>query len=199
MLLEALELEPEEGRLNFRMAELMRNQGELKAAIQYAETAINSGYRAGLLTLANILYENGLQEQFKGRVKIAASEFEAALSKVQLYKTKYRTAISAFDTEVADAIRSKILRAIGDREEALSALESHKRSRNPYVVYQLASLSFDESEELREKGFYPEALSANSKAKAYISGYRHALPPPLVELIRAIQHQEEEIELLMSQ
>jgi tetratricopeptide (TPR) repeat protein len=188
LLEEALQYRPEDGKLNFRMAEFQRRKKNFEEAKRYADISSKNGYNPSLLTYANILYDEAIDLSDKNKRKEADKLLSEALAKVDSYiRTENR---SGHNIEVAHTITAKIHRCRGEYDKADEALRQYKNSHNPYTVYEQANLCLIQAN--RSKTL-PDALSSIQEGIGIIQEYKFKLSPPLEELRMALLVRQKQV------
>ncbi|HMP71510.1 MAG TPA: TIR domain-containing protein [Pirellulaceae bacterium] len=182
LLKEALSYRPDEDKLSFRMAELLRKRGQYDEAKKHARIAIQNGNAPSLITYANILYEEGLRLLEARKRDAANKRFDEALGKVEQYLKQYESTMPETKIEVANSVKSKIYRVKGELDKAYEAIRGYSNSKNPYTVYEQSILSIRKSELAEEKTNYMEALIFVREAIERVRAYPFKLPPALQQL-----------------
>jgi tetratricopeptide (TPR) repeat protein len=103
----ALQDRPDDSRLNYRMAEILRKRDHFKEAERYARKAVRAGANRARLTLANIYCGWALKFESDGQLTLAEGRRREALEAVNQFTPEY-----GHDQEVADGLASKVLRAL---------------------------------------------------------------------------------------
>jgi tetratricopeptide (TPR) repeat protein len=191
LLLEALDYRPDDGKLNFRMAEIRRERKEFEEALHYVEIAQKQGFAASILTHANIFYDQAVLQMEKGKRNDAIELLNKALEKVSIYKRQYSDRESSnFGIEVADTIQSKIYRLKGDLDAALQAIKPYLKSSDPYTIYEQSLLYSLKSDKAAAQSRYADALAHIRDAIEHISRYKYKLPPQLKDLLDTASDKE---------
>jgi tetratricopeptide (TPR) repeat protein len=188
LLIEALTEKPNDGRLNYRMAEILRNREEYDHAERYAKTALRHGAEKARLTLANILHARAVRLMAGGGE--GTGVLEEALHVVSEFRPEY-----GHDQEVVDAITAKIYRALGRVNDAKARLEKYDDNDNPYTVYERGKCDQIDAEAAAAEAHYGKALSVLQQAMERITSYqqKRGLSPPLQELAIVLQTERSRI------
>lgn len=197
LLDEALMYRPDDGKLHFRKAEILRKRREYEAATEHAECAVKNGYIPSLITHANILFDQAVELIASGRRDAANEAFDQALEKIRIYKEQYGYTRSASDIEVADSVRSKIYRAKGNLDEAQAIMWEYRGSNNPYSVYEQSVLLVMKSDEAISDERPADAWAHIRDAISCIEDYRFELSPQLQNLYDSATTKEEKIRELL--
>ena len=181
LLRNALKASPNDPRLNHRMAEILRKQGDFEEAIAYSETSARFGHPKVALTEANIAYGQALKLRAEGDDEGALRMLRRVLAKLSTFRPEFGT-----DKEIADTIAAKAHRSLGDFTTAEKLLLPYQRTANPYTIYEMSriELSLVASEpliEIREA----KLLAAQTLIRQRITEYRktHVLPGALEKLL----------------
>ena len=86
LLLDALADRPDDGRLNFKMAEILRKEGRLDEADEFAKTAIKNGVAEAHLSRANISFTTAMLLRETSDTAAVNAKFQIALSEVMSYE-----------------------------------------------------------------------------------------------------------------
>jgi tetratricopeptide (TPR) repeat protein len=179
----ALLARPNDPRLNYRMAEMMRKSGSLQEASRYAKVSERFGYSRIAITMANIAYEKADAAQRAGD-RVAASELlQDALTALANFVPEYGT-----DREIADTIAAKVYRRLGQPEIGLARLATYENTQNPYTVYE-----WSQNELLTAKQLVPKlgtAIFAEARLRVKMRieklSVSHPLSEPLQNLLRIL-------------
>ncbi len=190
LLSEALYYQPDDGKLNFRMAEVLRREKDYPNAKSYAEKAIRYGHTPSLLTLANILYDEAQSLPGRASSVLATSLLDDALRKVEAYKRSGGDAISRSNVEVADTIRAKIYRAKGQSDKVFEILTPYSPSSNPYTVYELAMYFIQKANSESARHQVANELGFVARAVSTIETYKYRKPNALEELYQGARARE---------
>ncbi len=195
LLEEALRDRPDDERLNYRMAEILRKQEQYSEATKYAQQAINKGSPKAFLTLANILYSESIKLSIDGDVPSANAKLREALTALSDFRPEF-----GHDQEIADAIASKIYRSMGDFPKARQHVGRYQKTDNPYTIYEQCRILVGEASTSLAQDNYPEALSCIRSAKSSIEVYKikRELPEPLQELLEEIESEEARINAIIN-
>lgn len=161
LLEDALEEKPADRRLNFRMAEILRERGDLDAAKKYAYTAIENDSISACITLANIFCSEGRILLEGKKTALANAKFVEAAK----YAERYRSRSPYSQYEVADCILAKIKRLKGEWNEAAKILAPYENSNDKYIVYEFAELLIHQAEHKISEQDYHGALHDINVAK----------------------------------
>ncbi len=198
LLTEALEYRPEDEKLNFRMAEVLRKRKAFDEAIQYAEVAQKQGYAPSILTHANIFFDKAVQLNEQGKRQKSLELLQKATKKISIYKQQYGNKVSEYNMEVADTIQCKIHRMRSELDEALSLIYVYRNSNDPYTVYEHALLYVLRSDRSSTQQKYADALSDIRDAIDRIRAYRYKLPVQLEELLALALDKQSNLERIFS-
>lgn len=161
LLEDALEEKPTDRRMNFRMAEILRERGNLIEAKKYANIAIKNDSISANITLANIYCSEGRTLLDEGKASLANAKFIEAAKNAEKYKS--RSPYSQY--EVADCILAKIQRLKGQWKEAAEILAPYENSSDRYIVYEYAELLIHQAERKISEHNYRDALHDLNLAK----------------------------------
>lgn len=191
LLKEALEERPEDERLNHWMAEMLREVENYNEAEKYALKAKSLGYQKAALTLANIKYGQSLALKALQQNKMADQKLSEALE----FLSDFRPILGS-DTEIVDAIKSKIYRAQNNWELAKDTLEQYKDPNNYYIVYEQSLININEIDNAIVNKEYPLALLLVNNAIGHINKFaeKKKLKPSLKEILRQLMEKEEVIQ-----
>jgi tetratricopeptide (TPR) repeat protein len=179
LLEEALAERPEDGRLNFRMAEILRKKGMFRESEKFAKVALSNHIDEALLTLANILYSEGIDLQSSPTSNDASTMFLRAID----YTTQYKSQVTrAGSIEVADGIISKIFRALDDWDAAEKILTKYKNSSGQYIVYEQCKVYLRKSEIAQSRGDQASAIEELNIARSCIANVKFGLSKQLAEV-----------------
>ncbi len=193
MLEDALQDRPNDGKLNFRMAEIKRHEGEFEDAKQYAEIAYQNGYVASLLTMANIFYDEAIQILSQGKEKDGHKKLKQTLEKISIYQEVHGQTRTAHDMEVADTIKSKAYRALNRLDEAEKVMQQYAKTNDPYTVYEHSMVYVDRADKALTKSSYADALAAIEEARECVTDYKFDRPLKLQTLFESILDKETKI------
>lgn len=166
---DALRDRPDDSRLNYAMGEILRKHGQLDAAENFARKAFKAGVQKAALSLANIVYEQGIKELTERRVNTAKKKFEEALGALETFRPEYGD-----DEEVAAGTKSKVFRAMQEYPKARDALERFSQSTRVYTVYEHCRVDYSEALQLEKMGNKPRASILLRNAKSRIDELRKA-------------------------
>jgi tetratricopeptide (TPR) repeat protein len=179
LLEDTLKYSPDDQRLNFRMAEILRQRGEYDRSEDYAKRALRLGARKASLTLANIEYSRGKHLGQLGQPIPAAEKYASALTILKGFIPEY-----GHDEEVCDGIRSKIYRELEDWDSAQRIISKYSYSNNPYTIYELCRINIHEAWTHAENGQCARAIEILDSIILRIEGYhKHRLPPDLLRVL----------------
>lgn len=120
MLKEGLKINPDDGGLYFRLADILSDEQEgAEAALEYAEEAIGLGHQKAVLTAAKILINLGRAAE--ARKKLAMFEPQTEREKV-----------------IQDVLTARSLRE--NPEAARNVLKNYRSGTNPFVDYGLIEI-----------------------------------------------------------
>jgi tetratricopeptide (TPR) repeat protein len=154
LLEEALEKRPDDKRLNYRLAEILRKKGQYDEAEKYAIKALNAGAIKAYLTIANIKYAQGL-DFFNMGDKVGAFErYAEGLKEIEKFVPEY-----GHDKEVADSIAAKLLRSMEKWNEAKEKIMQYELSQNPYTIYEQSKVIIYDALNAVQEGNRDEAVS----------------------------------------
>ncbi|MBD2126869.1 TIR domain-containing protein [Microcoleus sp. ZQ-A2] len=193
LLKDALEDNPNDSRLNYRMAEIKRKAGEYAEAIDYAVKARKFGYQNATLTIANSMYSQALSfSDTEERNKV----LKEALNELQEFRPQYGQV-----PEVADAIASKIYREMGNFVEARKVIIKYESSQNSYTVYELCQVDYCESSISLDNQEYSKVYNLVESAINRINIFeqsQHSLPESLYEILVALEERKEQVTVLIN-
>jgi len=195
LLQEALEDRPLDERLNYRMAEILRKRGQYDEAEIYAVKAHKRRASKAPLTLANIKHGQAEEWIARGRDDIAQEKLNHALLILLEFRPEF-----GHDQEVADGIKSKIYRTMGDWAKALTAVAKYPNTDNPYTIYEQCRIDLWESEIAQADERYAAALGAVRRAIDRIRRYqiKHDLSRPLQDILLNAETKEGQLELIVN-
>ncbi len=188
LLEEALRYRPDDGKLNFRMAEFQRRNKNFTEAKEYAEIASRNGYTPSILTFANALYDEALDALGKKKKSEIDEMLNKALEKVDLYNKLENK--STHNTEVAHTIAAKIYRQRGEYDKAAEELRKYENSTNPYTIYEQANLCLIKGN--RSKSL-SDALGHFQDGLSIIQGYKFKLSQPLEDLNKTLSERQKQV------
>ena len=184
LLRNALKTSPDDPRLNHRMAEILRKQGEFAEALTYSETSARFGHPKVALTEANIAYGQAIRLRTDGDEEGALRMLRRVLAKVATFKPEFGT-----DKEIADTIAAKAHRNLGNFTAAAKLLLPYQGSANPYTIYEMSRIELslvaaDPPNEVREA----KLVKVKDLIRQRISEYQktHVLPGALEKLLGEI-------------
>jgi tetratricopeptide (TPR) repeat protein len=186
LLKDALRNRPRDGRLNYRMAEILRKDEEYDKAIDYAIASGKYGHPKAPIAIANIIYEQAQLLFGKGKVQSGNEKLREALVVLANFTPEYGS-----DQEVADTISAKIYRALGEYDTACEFVEGYANTSNPYTIYEQCRLDLLKAEVAELPG--PEHGLAIAKAKQKVVDkikkyhQEHKLPEPLQHLFNDLE------------
>jgi tetratricopeptide (TPR) repeat protein len=195
LLEEALQDRPDDERLNYRMAEILRKRNEFDQAESYARIAVRLGHPKALLTLANIIYEQSADLMSKRHTIQARERFRKALDIILGFQPS-----SSHEKEVADGIASKIYRALGVWDKSKELVYAYNETRNPYTIYEQCQIDMWESQQAEVSTQYINALEKIKIVVKRIKSYEvnHQLSPVLQSVLEEAQLREEQLQKVVS-
>lgn len=196
LLKEALNEKPEDERLNYRMAEILRKYERLDEAEEFAKKALRYGASKAALSLANILHGQALILLKNSDFANANKKLENALDTMAHFRPEY-----GHDREVADTITSKIYRALNDWKNAAELVGKYPNTKNRYTIYEQSLINLEEAKKLEGDGFYGEALSKVRSIAARLLALKSErdLSPPLAEVLSEATQREARLELALGE
>jgi tetratricopeptide (TPR) repeat protein len=127
----AIKDRPDDSRLNYRMAEVLRKRGNYREAERYAFKAIARRAEKARIVVANIYFGEAMDYEAAGDTRARDGRLQDALDMLGTFKPEY-----GWDQEVADSIACKVLCALGRIEEAQKRIATYIHTDNPYTVYE---------------------------------------------------------------
>jgi tetratricopeptide (TPR) repeat protein len=193
LLEEALKDNPTDGRLNFRMAEILRQEGQYNDAEAHAIVAYENRYLSAMLTHANILYSQAIELENAGEKKTSEAKLQRALGIVSDFKARCE---AARGLEVADSIAAKTHRTMGKWEKARETVDKYKDINNPYIVYEQCRIDLNDANTAIMQGDFARALESVYNAIGRVIAYRNKynLPQALVDLNTELDQRRIELE-----
>lgn len=187
LLREALDERPDDARLNYRYAEVLRKTGQYEDAEEYAKVAVKQRAPKAQLTLANIYCSQSIQAQENGETERSHSLLGRARSTLDSFKPEFGN-----DMEVADGIRAKSYRIEGAWEQAERVLSNYPDSANTYTVYEQSKVDLHHVVQACSQGNLSDARPRLEHVVDRLTRLEqlHGLPEPLRELqaeVRTIQ------------
>lgn len=180
LLYEALDDNPKDERLNFRMAEILRKQEQFEEAVKFGTLAHKYGIETALISVANTLYGYAVALNSQGKTEEARIKLREALENIDKYSPRNRR-----DNFVVDTVRSKVYRLLGEWENAQLAIgKYHEVNDDPYVIYEQAQIDLWEARTAESKRQYDIALNAVRTALNRVSLYKYDLTTQLIETRR---------------
>jgi tetratricopeptide (TPR) repeat protein len=181
---------PEDSRLNYRLAEILRKRDEFRDAERYARAALRFGAKKANLTLANVYYGWALQFQAEGQPGLMAGRLREALASVNGFVPEF-----GHDKEVADSLATKILCALGDVAAARDRIMGYVDSQNPYTVYEQCRVLSAEAEiEFVSERYAPGVAKLRSAVQRIEEfARRHALTQRLHEFLTELRAREAQV------
>jgi tetratricopeptide (TPR) repeat protein len=193
LLKDALEDNPNDERLNYRMAEIKRKSGDYSEAIDYAVKARKLGSQKAVLTMANSMYGQALN---LSNIEERNQVLEEALNELATFKPEY-----GHDPEVAAAIASKIHREMGNYVEARKTMMKYESSENSYTLYELCQVDYFEATIFQTKQNYSKALNLVESAISRINRFeqsKHTLPESFNDILVDLEEKGEQIKGLIN-
>ena len=180
LIAESLAENPDDPRLNYRMAEILRKREDFDEAKEYADRAFRNGAGKAALTMANILYGQALRLETAGHSQTAEEKLREALDSVARFEPEF-----GGDQEVADSIKGKLFRHLGDLASAWDAVKTYEDTANPFTVYERSRILLDQAKRSASQARYQLSLDGTRLVINSISafGTRQKLPQPLRELL----------------
>lgn len=186
LLYEALEDNPKDERLNFRMAEILRKQERFSEAVEFGLRAHRYGIETALISVANTLYGYAMVLMNQGNSIEARIKLREALETIDKFQPKNRR-----DHFVVDTVKSKVYRLLGEYENAhLSIGKYQSVYDDPYVIYEQAQIDLWEARTAEAKKQYDIALKAVRTALERVALYKYDLTSQLLELRRDAKNLE---------
>lgn len=191
----SLKERPDDERLNYAMAEILRKRGAFELAEDYARKAVRGRAQKAPLTLANIYYAQGLEANDSGDQLMAREKFEAALASLDKLRPLY-----GYDEEVGATVRAKILRAMGDNQGAIDAVAKYVSGSNPYTLYEQAKGLLWYTSCSEAKNDYGHALAYTREALQLLQNFRkhHRLPDELTTLLTEVIEREDRLKTIVN-
>lgn len=165
LLEDALEEKPNDRRLNFRMAEILRERGEFDASKNYALVAIKNDSISAYITLANIYCAEARALSENGSISLANIKFTEAKNYAEIYRS--RSPYSQYD--VADSILARIHRFEGDWEGVEKILVLYEKSNDRYIAYEYAEMLLYKANQKISALHYQEALGYLNEANWHLT------------------------------
>ncbi|HEX7313850.1 MAG TPA: TIR domain-containing protein [Pyrinomonadaceae bacterium] len=180
----ALKDRPNDSRLNYAMAEILRKRDEIDQAEPYAKRAFDSGAQKAPLSLANILYDQAQRLLVRRAESAARTKLRNAISVLAKFKPEYGD-----DEEVADTIRSKVFRALNDYQSARDCIKKYSTSTRTYTIYEHCRVDVGEAMLAENKGRVGEALALlnNAMERLNVHSSHQSTNHPLAELRDEVQ------------
>jgi tetratricopeptide (TPR) repeat protein len=184
LLKNALRADPDNVRLNYRMAEVLRKQGDFEEAAEYSEKSKKLGHPKIAFTLANIAYGQAQRMDRVGDREAASELLNNALQTLGTYIPDNEA-----DHEVSDTIAAKIYRTMGNYAEAASLLSRYVDTTNPYTIYEASRIELllargQQSSEGSGSAFDMAKERVRSRIQGY--GKAHRLPSALLSLLTSL-------------
>lgn len=194
LLYEALDDNPSDERLNFRMAEILRKQERFSEAVEFGLRAHKYGIETALISVANTLYGYGIVLLNQGKPVEARIKLREGLETIDRFQPKNRR-----DHYVVDTVRSKIYRLLGEYENAHLNIGKYKNvDDDPYVIYEQAQIDLWESRMAESKKQYDIALKAVRTALERVELYKYDLTSQLLEVKREVKDLELHFSFLLN-
>lgn len=180
---------PHDEKLQFKRAELYRQEGDYDNAENCARQAIDLGSSPAQITLANVLCHRAtaLPEG------IRQSLLEEALQHITLYRRK--EGVSPYRLEVAAGVEAKVYRIMGRWENAESVLRNYEKSVNPYTIYEQSRVDQRNALILEMDQMLGKAHQAITQAIVRIEQFRqrYEMPSELGELFSELLTKQKEL------
>lgn len=191
LLTEALEERPEDARLYYRMAELRRERREYTLAEEYATKALHYGAAKARLTLANIYCSSGIDLFSAGREDDARGKIRLALSVLEIFRPEFGS-----DQEVADGIRAKAFRLLGDWERAGAAIQKYEATGNSFTLYERCQIHLGKAEAAASDAHDSIALAELGALIQRVERFRSQkkLPRPIQEILERAKTRMQQIQ-----
>jgi tetratricopeptide (TPR) repeat protein len=189
LLEDALQDRPDDQRLNYRMAEILRKRGQYEEATVFAEKARNLGAPKAHLTLANTAYSQAQECLQSGEERVALEYYRQALRALEEFRPEF-----GHDQEVADGIAAKVYRSMGDWDHAKLRVSKYKNTHNTFTIYEQCLIDIHESDQATVDGRYSEALGRVQNAVNRLESYDAGLPQPLAEVLAIAKEKESQLE-----
>jgi TIR domain/AAA domain/Tetratricopeptide repeat len=149
LLEDALKDEPNDDRLNYRMGEIKRKSGKYSDAIKYAQKAREFGYQKATLTIVNSIYDQAHSlDEYEFRQSL-----QEALNEIETFRPEF-----GHDGEVADSIKSKIYRGLGNYSEAEKLMTKYAGTKNLYTLYEICQVILQKVRNSVSSNEYVDAL-----------------------------------------
>lgn len=153
MLANLLQDRPDDERLNYKMAEVLRKRSELESAEVYAWKALKHGAPEAPLSLSNIMV---------AQAQKISSDFSTLEARQKLTEgLRILSGIhhkSIHDQEVADGLASKIHRFLGEWNQARALIFQYPESDNVYTLYEQFRIEMHDAELAEQDTRYAMAL-----------------------------------------
>jgi len=175
---------PEDARLNYRMAEILRDRDRFEDAEEYARSALASGAEKARLSLANIRYGQALKALAGGQQRRGEQLLRDGVELLAGFRPEFGT-----DQEVADSIAAKLHRALGEWERCRLILSKYTSSKNPYTVYELTKIDEHYADAAELSGSLINTLTSLDSGIARVRelASTRELPQQLAELLEALE------------
>jgi len=179
LLKEALDQRPDDPRLNYWFAEVLRKAELYEESLKYSRKAIERGSYKALLTQANTYCSQAIEAQESGRTLRVHALLEESRTALDRFKPEFGN-----DVEVANVIRAKSYRIESNWEEASRSLLDYSTSVNPYTVYERSKVELHHARQAYAEANPTEALACLRKIDDWLTRVEqfHELPDPLREL-----------------
>ncbi|MBI5652989.1 MAG: TIR domain-containing protein [Chloroflexi bacterium] len=162
LLKEALEDAPDDPRLNFRMAEILREHGDLSDSEKYAQKASNNGSISASITLAYLYYAHARrhdeqktiylsQKKYKETSK-EEDEIRAKLQESEKHCRQYKSQSPIHQHPVADVMLSKIYRMRGDWDSAEKIMKEYETTGSPYIICEQCEILLTKAQQRANSG-----------------------------------------------
>nr|WP_255604052.1 TIR domain-containing protein [Oscillochloris sp. ZM17-4] len=179
LLHDALDENPDDSRLNYRLAEIYRKKENYKDARFYAENARRYGATQAVLSLANIIWAEVSQLTDKS---VKEEQLNYALQIINSYRPKNQR-----DEEVIATITAKLYRGLGNWYNARRSIQPYLTTGNPYTLYEAYWADLAEAQSKLAQHEYGQALLIADLAIQKLEDYKSLkYSLPLVELLESL-------------
>lgn len=184
LLQDALAERPHDARLNYHMAEIMRDRRLYDDAERFGRIANKYGHQKAPLSLANTLFEKAQYFLGQGQNTLANEKLREVLRVLEGFQAQYGT-----DHEVVAGIKAKTHRLMGSFDEARKALDNFKNSNNTYTISEFCKTDIEEAKYLIDHETKSDALAVLDAAEQRIQrfGLKRKIPQVLEDLRKEIE------------
>jgi tetratricopeptide (TPR) repeat protein len=188
LLEEALEERPADGRLNWRMAEILRKREDFDRADYFAEIAIQNGASDALMTRANILHARGAKLAAIGDIVGEQRAYRDAIEVMRHFTPQTGQA-----KLVANSTIAKLARAAGDWNAVSRAISAHLNTDDPYMLYEQGKYGLHEAESQIASGNEASAAAGLLKIVAKITDVERSgrIQPNGLRALQEVRHDAE--------